>query len=234
MGFTFKQFHIDDDCCAMKVGTDSILLGSMVDVSDVNTVLDIGSGSGLLGLMMAQLTQGNGRVTCVEIDSKACEQAKLNFSRSPWPDALIAVNQDINDFNPDQAFDVVVSNPPYFVDSLHSPDNARTTARHTTELSLTQLAKTAERLMTENGRFWLILPSDIANNFVSLAQKHQLHLQQLVRVHTKAGKPVRRHIMAFAKFNTQLVAQSDIAVYDENNQYSRQFIALTQNFYLNR
>lgn len=233
MGFTFKCFHIEDSRCGMKVCTDSILLGSLVETGSAQRILDIGCGSGLLALMLAQRTQGKVKISGIEIDAQACEQANENIQRSPWPDAVSIYQMDVNAFC-DGKFDLIISNPPYFSDSLQSPDAARNIARHGASLSREQLAGCIARLLDEPGYFWLILPVDAAEQFLIVAKQHSLYCHRLYHVHTKQDKPVHRQIMVFAKIAPLELAQSDIAVYDENNQYSSQFIALTENFYLNR
>lgn len=234
MGFTFKRFHIDDDRCGMKVGTDSILLGSMVELTDVSRVLDIGSGSGLLSLMLAQRLEGKAEIVAVEIDKQAVSQAKTNIAASPWPNVIEVVDSDINQYSGDDTFELIISNPPYFTDSLASPDAARQKARHDCGLSKAQLAANVARLLSNTGVFWLILPPQGAEQFVTDAKASGLHCRQKIEVHTKRGKPAHRHILALSKIATEEVALNQIDVYDENNQYSRQFIALTQDFYLNR
>ncbi|NQZ09370.1 MAG: methyltransferase [Algicola sp.] len=234
MAFTFKQFHVDDDQCAMKVGTDSILLGTMTQVSQSDRILDIGCGCGLLSLMLAQRIQGNGEICAVEVDEAAATQARHNIAQSPWPDIIKVVQTDINQFTATQPFDLIISNPPYFVDSLLGPKDARNVARHTGGLTQLQLLKSVVRLLSAQGMFWLILPTKEAQQLIGLSTTVGLHLQQLCAVHTVKQKPIHRYIMAFARSDCLQVAKSAIDVYDEKSQYTSQFIALTRNFYLNR
>ncbi len=240
MGFTFKHFHVDDDRCGMKVGTDSVLLGCAADIAAPERVLDIGCGSGLLCLIVAQRLaeqapqSDNWTVLGVELDQAAYEQALQNVAQSPWAERIALCHSDINRFEVNEPFDLIISNPPYFTDALASPNQARHTARHDCSLSKEQLAQQVARLLSDNGQFWLILPVDAEAAFIRCANQAGLYLHKRIKVHTKYGKPVHRHIACYGKVETLHVAQSDVDVYDENNQYSSQFIALTQNFYLNR
>jgi tRNA1Val (adenine37-N6)-methyltransferase len=235
MSFSFKQFHINDDQCAMKVGTDSILLGALVEVNNAQRILDIGCGCGLLALMMAQRTADKADIIAVEIEQRAAKQAQENVNSSPWTQRVEVLQTDINNFKTEQQFDLIVSNPPYFSDSLLGPDTTRNTARHTQSLSQLQLLNNAQALLSTNGVFWLVLPVNVAEQFITLSgTSSTLHLSHLCRVHSVNGKPAYRYVMAFSKLEPEEVAQSDIDVYDDNNQYSSKFIALTKNFYLNR
>ncbi len=234
MSFTFKQFHIDDDQCAMKVGTDSVLLGAMTQVRQGDRILDIGCGSGLLSLMLAQRIQGNGEICAVEVDKAAAIQAQHNIAVSPWPNTIKVIQSDISQFITTQPFDLIISNPPYFVDSLLGPKQTRNIARHTEGLTQQQLLMSVNAQLSAKGIFWLILPTKEANQLIELSKGAGLHLQQLCAVHTVKQKPIHRYIMSFAKFACPQIAKSTIDVYDEKRQYTSQFIALTQNFYLNR
>src|SRR5574344_2567439 len=126
--FRFKQFSVFQERCAMKVGTDGVLLGAWAKVDAANRILDIGTGTGLVALMLAQ--RSTAMITAVEIDEEAAIQAEENFCQSPWANRFEVVNSDITSYETDALFDVIVSNPPYFVDSLQCPDGQRSLARH--------------------------------------------------------------------------------------------------------
>lgn len=246
MAFTFKQFHIEDDRCAMKVGTDSILLGAWADISTPMPaglrLLDIGSGCGLLSLMLAQRLGGEGQIVAVEIEPEAAQQARENIAASSWAEMIEVHHGDINDYatGPDSgddkkcAFDVIISNPPYFSGSLQGPSARRNNARHTNALSQQQLLANVARLLADDGLFCLILPSAGSAQLIRHSSAAGLFLQQSCQIHTKSAKPGHRQMMAFGKSDMVPVQHQDIDIYDENNQYSKQFIALTRNFYLNR
>jgi tRNA1Val (adenine37-N6)-methyltransferase len=245
MSFTFKQFHLEDDQCAMKVGTDSILLGAWADLSAPTgaqapqRLLDIGCGCGLLSLMLAQRLNGEGTIVAVEIEQQAAQQARQNVAESPWTDMIDIYHGDINQYDSgvdseNALFNVIISNPPYFSDSLQGPVARRNNARHTNHLSQQQLLNNAARLLTGDGVFYLILPLPEAKLLVAQSTEAGLFLQQSCWMKTKSTKSAHRRLLAFAKSDIVKVQQQEIEVYDENNQYSKQFIALTRNFYLNR
>ena len=129
-GFTFKQFHIDHSRCAMKVGTDGTLLGAWATLPTDGSILDIGTGTGLIAIMAAQRSFGS-KITAIDIDEDCVLQARENVAASPWPDHIEVIHSALQDFSPTQKFDCIISNPPYFIDSQLSPDAARSTARHT-------------------------------------------------------------------------------------------------------
>ncbi len=222
----------------MKVGTDSILLGAWVALPGLKAapkrVLDIGCGCGLLGLMLAQRTAGKAEIIGVEIDELAAQQAAQNVAQSPWPQSMTIHSGDISDFTGEPSFDVIISNPPYFINSLQGPQASRNTARHTDTLTQQQLLLNAARLLTDDGVFYLILPVDAAKQLLQISEAAGLFLHQLAYVHTKQGKPVHRYLMAFARSAAAVVESTVVDIYDVNNQYSNQFIALTRDFYLNR
>ena len=143
--FLFKQFIVHHDRCAMKVGTDGVLLGAWAPVDQAHTALDVGTGTGLVALQLAQRNP-HLRVTAVEIDAPAAAQAAENVAGSPWPDRIEVVCADFNDFQPDGRFDLIVSNPPYFVDALPCPDRQRNTARHAGGLNYDLLFRRSARL----------------------------------------------------------------------------------------
>ena len=145
-GFTFKQFHIDHSRCAMKVGTDGTLLGAWVRLPDTTrSILDIGTGSGLIAIMTAQRSS-EAHITAIDIDADCAAQARLNAEASPWSDRFSVLHTSLQDFTTKERFDVIVSNPPYFIDSLTSPDAGRTTARHTATLPFEELVSGVQPL----------------------------------------------------------------------------------------
>lgn len=156
--FRFKQFAIEQDRTPMKVGTDGVLLGAWVRVGgDERRILDIGTGTAVIALMMAQRC-AEAMVDGVEIDEASAEQARENVEASPWSDRVAIHHSQVQSFTPSYNYDLIVANPPYFVDSLLSPDEGRSVARHTTELSFEELTDAVVRLLDDGGRFALILP----------------------------------------------------------------------------
>lgn len=155
--FRFKQFAVRQDRCPMKVGTDGVLLGAWAEVRPGDRrMLDVGTGTGLIALMLAQRSAA--WITAVDIDVECATQAAENFAASPWADRLDAVSVAVQRYDPVEKFDLIVSNPPYYVDSLLSPDEGRNTARHAAGLPFGELAAAVVRLLSPGGRFALVLP----------------------------------------------------------------------------
>ena len=206
--FSFKQFTVYHDRCAMKVGTDGVLLGAWADVVSARNILDIGTGTGLISLMMAQ--RCNARIRAVDIDADAVEQARGNVAASPWQDRIEVELQDICHFTSETLFDVIVSNPPYFTDSLKCPERQRNIARHTDLLDFDKLAESAARLLHSEG---------------------VLHLSHQTLIHTKPGTEPRRVLLAF-KFSVDKCVTDDLTIELSRHVYSEEYIALTKEFYL--
>ena len=151
-GFTFKQFHIDHSRCAMKVGTDGTLLGAWATLPpEAHRILDIGTGSGLIAIMAAQ-RHPSAKIMAIDIDEDCVLQARQNATSSPWAERIEVINSPLQGFQSEVKFDVIISNPPYFADSMHSPDKQRTTARHTASLSFKDLAEGVLRLCGQHQR----------------------------------------------------------------------------------
>lgn len=167
--FRFKQFAVRQDRCPMKVGTDGVLLGAWAEVRPGDRrMLDVGTGTGLIALMLAQRSAA--WITAVDIDVECATQAAENFAASPWADRLDAVSVAVQRYDPVEKFDLIVSNPPYYVDSLLSPDEGRNTARHAAGLPFGELAAAVVRLLAPGGRFALVLPPVEMQRFRSAAR----------------------------------------------------------------
>ena len=225
--FRFKRFAVEQDGVAMKVGTDGVLLGAWADCSTAKRVVDIGTGTGVIALMIAQRSDAE-RVVGIDIDAAAAECAAANFAASPWSDTLEAVQISAQEFTGEK-FDLILSNPPYFVDSLLCPDSQRTTARHTTELTFEQLDKAVCRLMSSNGKFALILPTEQMERYIGLTS---LNLVRRCDVHPVEGGAVKRVMAEFA-FELQDVVTESIAIErGRRGDYTEQYVTLTKDFYL--
>jgi len=233
MSFRFKQFTVNDDACAMKVGTDGVLLGAWAELSSVSStqVLDIGTGSGLIALMVAQ-RYPYARIDAIDIDSAAISQAADNFAASPWNNRLNAYCAPLQSFqNTDKRYDLIVSNPPYFIDSLKNPDKLRQTARHTDTLSYADLVAGAAQMLAKNGIFALILPADAEQIFLSISQKEGLFPARLTYVHSTPAKPPKRILLALQKGVTDCsITHFNIASNDAPR--SSEYQTLTADFYL--
>ena len=228
-GFAFKQFKVEHDQCAMKVSTDGILLGAWADLSGANTLLDIGTGTGLLALMCKQ-RQPALSITAVEIDEAAYKQAQQNIASSPWPNITVK-HTTIQAFEQAAPFDVVISNPPYFNRSLKGLSDARNTARHTDGLSFDELIHAYMRLSHEHSCFNVILPTTEAGLFIDLAKQSGLYLNAHCQIKTTPSKAFSRSLMRFSLVNT-LPELTSLCIKDDNNRYSDDYIALCKAFYL--
>ena len=237
MSFRFKQFYIEDSKCAMKVGTDGVLLGAWCPISNFKfqisnlRILDVGTGSGLIARMMMQRCP-EAEVEGIDIDEFAVEQARENGVK-----AFVSSLQDWqNDQSPitNHKYNLIVSNPPYFQNSLKNPDKGRQTARHTDTLSYADLIKHSARLLKEDGQLALILPADAESEVRQLAAEENLFLTHVTRVFSKESKPVRRVLMAFERTqSTEHRAQTDsLILEDEKGGRSAAYSELTKDFYL--
>lgn len=209
----------------MKVGTDGVLLGAWADVEGDRRILDLGTGSGLIALMLAQ-RNAEAEIVALDIDEDATIQAQHNFSLSPWRKRLSVVNSNITDYNSERKFTHIVSNPPYFVDSLHSPNAARTAARHSSSLPFSDIVLAAERLLEWGGRLSVILPSDVAALFRREAFE-RLWLSRQLDIVTKPGDEPRRTMMEFVLCTEPRMPRCDTMLMG-----SEEAIRLTQDFYL--
>lgn len=231
--FRFKMFEIQQDRCAMKVGTDGVLLGAWIHPgNNIHRILDIGTGTGLLALMLAQKTEA--LIDAIDIDESSVKQAKENFIGSPWSDRLKAIHCSLQDFSrkPSDKYDLIVSNPPYFSDSYKTSGNSRTLARHTDEsLSFDELINGVINLLSPQGRFYLILPLKEGKAFEKLAARKGLFTCQITNVLTRKGKPPKRLLMTFQfalteKRVDELVIQNDVG------DFSNEYRMLTSDFYM--
>ena len=241
--FRFKQFTVWHDRCAMKVGTDGVLLGAWCPVDSRASssksfksfkVLDVGTGSGLIALMLAQRIEG-AQITAIDIDAGAVEQAKYNFSISPWADRLECHQQALQELEGEGIYDLIVSNPPYFQDSLKNPDTQRAMARHTDTLSYEELLKHSARLLTKEGIIALVLPIEAEQQIIALAQIYGLYPTHITHVYPKPGKAAKRLLIAFSlsplASRLSPIANS-LTLESETSPRSEAYKELTKEFYL--
>jgi len=227
--FRFKQFTIEQGDCSMKVGTDGVLLGAWFPIERGMKVLDIGTGTGIVTLMAAQ--RGADSVTAVEIDRDTSEQARRNADASPWKDRIDVVHVDIADFISELRFDRIVCNPPYFRDSLRSPDRGRNMARHNDSLSFEVLSARASTLLSDDGLFCLVLPSDAVEAFTKCAAAVGLGICRRTDVVTVPGKAPKRSLVAFSK-SGGVYETAVLQMYDSDGKETAEYLELVRNFYL--
>ena len=229
-GFQFKQFFIAHDQCAMKVNTDGILLGSIADVHQARQILDIGTGTGLIAIMLAQRSDPSCQITALEIEPNAYQQAVENAQNSAWTDRIAIIKSDLFSADFKRKFDLIVSNPPYFSDSLASRTAERDLARSITQSHLAWLNQ-AKKWLAEQGKISFILPTQEAEKLLEQSQTNGLFCTEIYRVITKTGQAPKRLILTFG-FNSQVRQEKTLVVYNEQNQYTPDFMALTKDFYL--
>lgn len=204
--FRFKEFHVHNDASAMKVGTDSVLLGAAMTLSgNERRLLDIGTGTGVVALLAAQRLSEMGAdflVDAVEIDGAAAGEAALNFMESPWKERLRVHHCPVQKFPASDSYDCIFSNPPYYDSSLENPDPEKARARHTGSLSYTDLCRVADSLLTPGGRFCVILPQESRASLFRTAASFGLFPSRIVEIFTSPAKPCRRIIAEFLRCRT--------------------------------
>lgn len=231
-GFQFKQFFIQHDKCAMKVNTDGILLGVIAHIQNSKHILDLGTGSGLVAIMLAQRASENCEITGVELEPNAYLQAVENAKNSAWTKRIHIQQGDVMQQTFLQKFDLIVSNPPYFKDSLASKTQERGLARAVTLHTHFDWLKQAQHWLSENGRITMILPSESAEKLILQSSQIGLYCIEKWQILTKVGKIAKRMIVSFS--SQELECQyKELVIYNENNQYTDEFKQLTQDFYLN-
>lgn len=229
--FRFKQFSVDDSLSAMKIGTDGVLLGAWARVEGCRSILDVGTGTGLIALMAAQ-RNAEAHITAIDIDAMAAEEARLNAQHSPWAHRITVLRADVRSFVTDAKFDHIVSNPPYFNDSLRSPDVARSTARHTDTLGYAELVALAERMLCEGGRLSVVLPADCAPRFRREAFG-RLWLSRQTDVVTREGEEPKRSLMEFVLASEPMMPRcNSLTIHRCDGTYTEEYRHLTEDFYL--
>lgn len=229
--FHCQQFSLQQQHSAMKICTDSLLFGAMAKVKTGDKVLDIGTGTGLLALMLAQM--GCKQVTAVEIDQPACREASLNFSRSPWSQQLAAIHQDIQTYAAITTcrYDLIISNPPFFHQHLRSGRLERRMARHGDTLSLADLFDAIEKLLLPHGSFYLLLPDHRVAEAVELAGNKDFFLNREIGIRSYSHKPAKVSALSFSRAKSEYEAET-LTVYDATNTYSPASSAYLQPFLL--
>ena len=230
--FRFKHFTIDDAGTAMKVGTDGVLLGAWADVAGDGSILDVGTGSGIIAIMSAQ-RNAKARVTALDIDEDAVAQARMNIAATAWQERMSCHCADIATFASDCKFDHIISNPPYFVANTHSPNPQRDVARNVDSLPFGVLVSSAERLLAEGGKLSVVLPTESAMLF-RYAAFERLWLRRLCSVVTIEGDAPKRVLMEFVRSDTPHMPRcEELTIQHRDGTYSPKYRHLTKDFYLN-
>ena len=229
-GFTFKQFHINHDRCAMKVGTDGILLGAWAPIGAAQRILDVGTGSGLVALMLAQRSDPAVKIVGLELDEAAAAQAEENALASPWPDKVSIARGALQQYSA-PVFDLIVSNPPYFVHGQHFSNAARAGARHTVSLSLAELFRHGRRLLSVDGALALVLPVQALTEATEQADSNGFVLYEKTDVITREGKDPARFLMFFSRVK-HCKKTNEIVINTNNNVNGDTYVRLVAPFYL--
>lgn len=231
--FQFKQFTVWQNACAMKVTTDACLFGAWAAQKFValqpKTILDIGTGTGLLSLMIAQ--QNNATIHTVEIDANAAKQAQENIQQTNWQSTIHVHHLNIEVFDVEEKFDCVIANPPFYDNDLKSNNAARNTALHSEQLSLESLYQCIHRLLKLDGSFAVLLPTHRVDYFVKLAEDY--HLVEEIKVHQTVNHSSFRSFLLFSKTKIQETNTNTIFIKDANNNYTASFVELLKPYYLN-
>ena len=233
MTFTFKKFSVNQDRCAMKIGTDGVLLGAWTPIiNNPFNVLDIGAGTGILSLMIAQRSNAE-QIDTIEIDEDAYEQCVENFEASPWGDKLFCFHAGLDEFvdEPEDEYDLIISNPPFYTDDYKTDNTSRDLARFEDALPFEELIEAAALLLSDNGIFSVIIPYKEEERFVAMCKILDLFPLKITRVKGTPTSEIKRSLLAFCRMEqTPLIDELIIEISRHN--YTREYIELTKDFYL--
>jgi len=233
--FRFKRFTVRNELSAMKVNTDGVILGASTPLSfSDRNILDVGTGTGTVALMLAQRTDdihAPARITGIDIDAPSASEADANFAASPWGERLTAVNTSLQDYTPEVTFDLIVSNPPFYDDSLTNPDVRLTTARHSVSLSYREILLFAQMHLSKDGRVCMILPSEAEFHLLREARSHGLFLKSRLRVRTTPSKAEKRIVCEFS-FDRNQIVRDEVLTIQDGGEYTRRYLDMMQDFYL--
>lgn len=231
--FIFKQFTIEQDRCAMKIGTDGILLGAWAELKDANSILDIGAGTGVIGLMMAQRSAAE-LIDAIEIDDDAYEQCVDNFENSPWNDRLFCYHASLEEFAEEmeeEKYDLIISNPPFYTEDYKSEDESRNKARFSDALPFEDLVEYTSALLSENGQFAVIIPFSEENKFLEISKDVNLFPNRITRVKGTKDSPYKRSLLQLS-FSKGIVQEGELTIEVTRHQYTPDYIDLVKDFYL--
>ena len=225
--FKFKQFEIQQSLGVFRVGTDGVLLGALANIDYAENVLEVGTGTGLISLMLAQRNL-KANFLGIDINSEAENLTRLNFENSPFNSRLQNILADFKSFETDRTFDVIVSNPPYFEEN---PSGKDIIARQTIELNFQQLISKSSKLLSENGIFSVIIPFEVGEGFVEIAKDNQLHLKRKTNIYGIENSKIKRLILEFSPIEKDL-DESDFVIEKSPRKYSDQYLELTKEFHV--
>lgn len=234
--FYFKEFSIDQDKTAMKVGTDAVILGAWCSLETYpDSILDVGSGTGIVALMMAQRSDAL-TIDAIEIDPNAYEQSIANFEKSDWSDRLFCYHSSFQDFSEEmkeeeQEYDLIISNPPFYNDSFETKDTSRNIARFTSSMSFIDLLEGVSKLLSNSGIFTTIIPFKEEQFFIKLANKNNLFLNRVCRVKGTDNSEIKRTMLEFS-LHQKKVEETTLVIEKTRHEYTKEYVNLTKDFYL--
>ena len=232
--FYFKNFSVNQDRCAMKIGTDSVLLGAWCPVEkNVFSVLDIGAGTGILSLMLAQRTNAE-QIDAIEIDEDTCEQCVENFENSPWADRLFCFHAGLDEFidEPEELYDLIISNPPFYSENFKTENEQRDLARFQDALPFEELVEAVDLLLSENGLFAVIIPYKEESFFIDLCAQTELFPVKITRVKGTPTTEIKRSLLAFRRYELSTLIADELTIETSRHQYTNEYINLTKDFYI--
>lgn len=231
--FKFKQFTVQQDKCAMKIGTDGVLLGAWTSIeNNPFSILDIGAGTGILSLMLAQRSSAE-TIDAIEIDDDAYEQCVNNFEASPWGDRLFCYHASLEEFveDIDEQYELIICNPPYYSEDYKTENSSRDLARFQDAMPFEHLVKSISKLLSEEGLFSVIIPFKEEETFIDLASKYNLFPHRILHVKGNPTSEIKRSLMEFS-FRENDTKISELIIETERHQYTEDYINLTKDFYL--
>jgi len=232
--FQFKQFSVEQDRCAMKIGTDGVLLGAWSPIPEnIFSVLDVGAGTGIIALMLAQRTTAE-QIDALEIDEEAYEQAVENFENSPWGDRLFCFHAGLDEFieEPEDEYDLIISNPPFYTEDFKTESGQRDLARFADAMPSEDLVEAADLLLSENGIFSVIIPYKEEEKFIALAKDFDLFPIKITRVKGTPTTEIKRSLLAFSRHFSENFPEDELVIETSRHIYTEEYIALTKDFYL--
>jgi len=232
--FSFKQFSVQQDRCAMKVGTDGVLLGAWCPIdNNPFSILDIGTGTGIIALMLAQRSHAE-QIDALEIDEDAYEQAVENFENSSWSDRLFCFHAGLDEFvdEPEDEYDLIVSNPPFYSEDYKTDNSQRVLARFQDAMPFEELVQAAGLLLSENGIFSVIIPYKEEERFIDLCAEAELFPVKITRVKGSHNTPIVRSLVAFKRYELAVLTADELVIETSRHVYTDEYINLTKEFYL--
>jgi tRNA1Val (adenine37-N6)-methyltransferase len=232
--FSFKKFTIQQDKCAMKIGTDAVLLGAWCPVdSNPFSVLDIGAGTGILSLILAQRSNAE-QIDALEIDEEAYEQCVENFESSPWSDRLFCFHSGLDEFvdEPEDDYDIIISNPPFYSEDYKTDNSQRDLARFQEAMPFEDLIEAADLLLSENGIFAVIIPYKEEERFIDLCSEMELYPVKVTRVKGTSTTEIKRSLLAFKRYELSVLTADELVIEINRHEYTDEYINLTKDFYL--